>query len=67
MKINAPEPLAIRVNGHRNGDEQHAKMFPARAPETTREGACAPQKSLMIRDLMRQGANRLEELREKTM
>jgi hypothetical protein len=23
-------------------------MFPARTPETTREGACAPQKSLMI-------------------
>ena len=41
--------LATCVASHQNGEEQHEKKFPARAPETTREGACAPQKSLIMR------------------
>lgn len=44
----AAPSLATCVESHRNGEGHHGKVFPARAPETTREGACAPQKSLMI-------------------
>jgi hypothetical protein len=34
---NQPGSFAIFVRCHRNAEEQHAKMFLARAPETTRE------------------------------
>ena len=40
--------VSERRGSHRKGEKRHGKMFPARAPETTREGAYAPQESLMI-------------------
>jgi hypothetical protein len=47
----ASESFAKSLECHRNGERQLEKKFPARAPETTRDGACAPQKLLMIREV----------------
>src|SRR5579872_4398664 len=48
IMIMSPQSLASCAGRHQVGEGWLRRMFPARAPETAREGACAPRKSLRI-------------------